>query len=157
MADELVPTSTSNTHFRQPEDGDSGSPLDQLNKDEIGDFITSVAQFLEPGFIEPISEETRKSQRTLLGVCLAVILLATGAVGVKEVVKTDGLEFSVKPQILLLVGTIACSYLEVLVVVRCFAEWKFYKLKNELADRELRAIFNQLRETKSEFLLRKQN
>jgi type II secretory pathway pseudopilin PulG len=70
-------------------------------------------------------------------VALAVLLVSTGAIVVSGNVSSNGFTFSVSRPVLLLIGLAASAYLETLVGVRTYAEWKLFRLKNAVAEQQL--------------------
>ncbi|HEY8998202.1 MAG TPA: hypothetical protein VIM60_09900, partial [Edaphobacter sp.] len=122
----------------------------EIGAEEIREFIATVSQALEPGFIEPLSEETKKAQKILIFVSLGTLLYSTHALTLAGTIKSNGFDFSVSPRILLGVGLAACLYLEALVAIRSYADWSLYKVKNSIGERQLKSILNNFRKEGSQ-------
>ena len=112
-------------------------------------FASRVDTALQPGFSEILSEETRKTQRFLLVVCFALFLIAFSAVKFSGNIDMMGVKFEglTARTVVLVVGSIIAAYLELLVAVRCFAEWHSWRLRarvGELSARSVEEEFSQL-------------
>src|SRR6266481_2427610 len=96
---------------------------DAADYDEMRQFLSRAEPMLQPAFAEILSDETRKSQRSLLVLSLLVMLLALGALRFSGTVKYEGFEFSLEAAVLLKAATALCVYFEILVAIRCFTDW----------------------------------
>jgi hypothetical protein len=82
-----------------------------------------------------------------------VILLATGAVVPKSIVKSAGFELTVSSQMLLIMGLAAVIYFELLAGIRSFADWQLYDIKNSASTRQLSRITKSLLQQASKYRL----
>ena len=108
---------------------------------------------MKPGFAELISTETRKIQNKLLLIAFAVILLASKAVTVSGTAKENGFEVTISIFVLLAIGLLAVAYFELLSIIRSYADWRLYKIKNAAASRELDGILHSLFKEKGKYQL----
>jgi hypothetical protein len=110
---------------------------------ELRELVIRAQPFLQPGFSELLSEETRKAQRSLLVVAFGLVLLAAEAITVSGPFKFLGLNVAIQPKIILYAGFAICLYLEALVAIRCFSDWKLHLLQTKIPDIELKSMFEE--------------
>lgn len=111
---------------------------------ELRTFRLRAKSALEPTLAELLSDETRKVQRSLLALSFALILLGLEAVRLSGTVREMGLEFSINAVTLLKVLLSVCLYFEVLVAIRCFTDWRLYRVRTSIAELDLDALANEM-------------
>jgi hypothetical protein len=128
-------------------------------KDEgLKAFVLRAQTTLAPALSEILSEETRKTQRMLLVTTFGLLLLARSELHVSGIYKQSGLEFSVEQPMVIRALLAICVYLEVLVCIRCYTDWRWYRVTTSVADLDLRYLLAELsteHPTDDEDILRK--
>jgi hypothetical protein len=132
-------TGSESDAFRSKSEGVEPTP--ENDDPELTALMAESIHLMEPGFTELISDETRKAQTRLVLASFGVILLASKAVTASGTVKSNGFEMNIATHTLLIIGTIAVGYFEMLATARWYADWRLYKLKTAAADRELKGYY----------------
>ena len=115
--------------------------------DILRSFRNRAKSALEPGFLELLSDETRKSQRLLLAWSFVLLMLGNSAVAVGTTARVLGLEFTIDQPTLIQSLVSVCLYFEVLVAIRCLNDWRAYRLRTSVSDIDLAALANEVEAT----------
>lgn len=115
-------------------------------EDELKRFRSRAKSALEPVLIELVSDETRKGQRLLLSLSFVLLLLGLGAVKVSTV-SALGLSIAIDQPSLIMSIVAVCLYFEVLVAIRCFTDWRLYRVRTGVADLDLLTLANEVETT----------
>jgi hypothetical protein len=140
----MTPEALGDEAAKRAIEGDIQLEPDAAPQDDFKQLMVRAKPLLEPALAEILSEPTRKTQRELLTVAFVVVLVSAGAVTFAGTAKVGGADLNVNPMTIVTALFAVCAYLEVLVAIRCFTDWKIYRLKTGINELDLAVLADEV-------------
>jgi hypothetical protein len=133
-------TETDSPHIRER----SGAEVYLMN---LTEFMKGTSDHLSTLQADFLSEGTRRDQRVLLAVAFVLMLATIGTISVatSQTIEFSGLKLLVDlGGKLVLIGLLVCGFFELTYLMRAFADWTAYSIKQGLASAELEIVRTRL-------------